>query len=55
MAALHWSILIGGISTSGSDVVSESNEELAHFGIVIELAALVHENIFARASWSMFL
>jgi len=55
MAALHRSILIGGISTSRSNVTSKSSEELAHFGVVTELTALVHENIFSGASWSMFL
>jgi len=34
MAAFDWSILIGGISTSRFDGMSESGEELAHFRIV---------------------
>ena len=55
VAAFNWSILIRGISTSGSDVVSKSGEELAHFRIVVELTALVHEDIFARTSRSVFL
>jgi len=55
MAALHRSILIGGISTGRSDVASKSSEEVAHFRIVIELTALVHENTFSRAGWSMLL
>jgi len=54
VAAFHWSILIGGISTGRSDVVSKSSEVLAHFRIVVELTALVHENTFTRASRSVF-
>jgi len=55
MAALNRSVLIGGITTSGSDVASKSSEELAHFWVVTKITALVHENTFAGASWSMFL
>jgi len=44
-----------GISTGRSDVVSKSGEELVHFRIVVELTALVHEDIFTRTSRSVFL
>ena len=55
VTTFDWRILVGSISTSGSNFTSKSSEEFAHFRVVAELTTLVHENTFARVSRGMLL
>jgi len=55
VAAFHRSILIGGIGTRGSHIITEAFEEFNHFRVMEELAALVKVHILARTGGGMAL